>query len=565
MLAVVILGAAYSNHFDNGFHFDDAHVILNNLSIRNLERLPRFFTDPHTFTARPQNAVYRPLLTTSYAIDYHIAGALSPRQFHRTQFGLLLLLGALLVVLFRQVADLTLASPSNRYMALFAATLFCMHTANTETVNYLSARSSLAATLGVVGSFVVYLAWPQGRKSLLYLLPMLAGSLAKPLAVMFAPLLLLFLLLFETRQLTAALRRAAPAFVVSVALFVFLRTMDAETLEYANIDRWTYARTQPFVWVHYFRLFLLPVGLTADTDWSFLTSWLDLRLLTGTLFLVVLAGTVGWLSRSRQWRPAAFGLAWFAVALLPTSSIVPLSEVYNEHRIFFPFVGLALAFSWAAAQGLRGLAGRSSRAAGVVALGLALAIVAAHGIGTYQRNKVWKNGATLWKDVTVKSPRNGRGLMNYGLTLMRAGHYDEALDHFERAATYTPDYSVLEINLGIVHSALGRKEIAERHFRRALQLTPNYARGHYFFADWLRDHARCSEAIEHLERDLEISPGDVDANRLLLQIFFARGDEAALQAQARRVLILDPSHSVARAYTEGRVPVEVSDPCFRQR
>ncbi len=179
VLAVAALGAAYSNHFDNGFHFDDAHVILNNLSIRNLENLPRFFTDPYTFTARAQNAVYRPLLTTSYAIDYRIEGALVPRQFHRTQFGLLPLTGALLVVLFRRVADLALPSPSNRYVALFAATLFCIHTANTETVNYLSARSSLAATLGVVGSFVVFLAWPQGRKTWIYLLPMVAGGLTK--------------------------------------------------------------------------------------------------------------------------------------------------------------------------------------------------------------------------------------------------------------------------------------------------------------------------------------------------------------------------------------------------
>ena len=564
LLAVAVLGAAYSNHFDNGFHFDDAHVLLNNLSIRSLENLPRFFTDPHTFTARPQNAAYRPLLTTSYAIDYRIEGALVPRQFHRTQFGLLLLTGALLVAFFRRVMDLVLPSPSNRYVALFAATLFCIHTANTETVNYLSARSSLAATLGVVGSFVVFLAWPQGRKTWIYLLPMIAGGLAKPLAVMFAPLLLLFVLLFESgdsRKLAVALRRVAPAFAVAAALFVFLRSMDAETLAYANIDRWTYARTQPFVWVHYFRLFLLPVGLTADTDWKFLTSWLDLRLVAGSLFLVALAGTIGWCSRSRLLRPAAFGLGWFAIALLPTSSIIPLSEVYNEQRIFFPFVGLALALSWTAALGLRALAGRSSRAAGVLAVGLALAIVAAHGAGTYQRNKVWKNGETLWKDVTVKSPRNGRGLMNYGLTLMRAGRLEQALEYFERAATYTPDYSVLEINLGIVKSALGRNEIAEQHFRRALQLTPEYARGHYFYATWLKGRTRCSEAIEHLERALEISPGDLDANLQLLKILFAMRNEAALQAHVRRVLALDPSHSAARAFAEGRVPFNDSDPC----
>jgi len=564
VLGVAALGAAYSNHFDNGFHFDDSHVIVNNLSIRNLQNLPRFFTDPHTFTARPQNAVYRPLLTTSYAIDYRIAGALDPGQFHRTQFGLLLLLGALLVVFFRRVLELALPAPSNRYVAVFAATLFCIHTANTQTVNYLSARSSLAATLGVVGSFVIFLSWPQGRKTLIYLLPMVAGALAKPLAVMFAPLLLVFVWLFEADRggrpgLAAALRRTAPAFVAAVALFAFLRSMDAETLEYAQIDRWTYARTQPFVWVHYFRLFLLPVGLTADTDWSFLTSWLDSRLLLGSLFLAALGTAIGRLSKSRRLRPAAFGLAWFAIALLPTSSIVPLSEVYNEHRIFFPFVGLALAFSWAAALALRALARRSSRIAGVAAVGLALTLVAAHGIGTYQRNRVWKNATTLWRDVTLKSPQNGRGMMNYGLTLMRAGRLEQALEHFERAAILTPDYSVLEINLGIVNSALGHEQLAERHFRRALQLTPDYAQGRYYYADWLRDHGRCPEAIEQLERALEISPGDVDSNRLLLHILFAMGDEAALRERAQRVLALDPSHPIARAYSAGRVPFDAAE------
>ena len=95
LLAVGGVLAAYSNHFDNGFHFDDSHVIVDNLSIRGLHDVSRFFADPQTFTSLPQNAVYRPLLTLSYAIDYRLGGGLEPRQFHWTQFGLLLLLGVL--------------------------------------------------------------------------------------------------------------------------------------------------------------------------------------------------------------------------------------------------------------------------------------------------------------------------------------------------------------------------------------------------------------------------------------------------------------------------------------
>jgi len=62
---------------------------------------------------------------------------------------------------------------------------------------------------------------------------------------------------------------------------------------------------------------------------------------------------------------------------------------------------------------------------------------------TFQRNKVWQTEGTLWREVTIKSPQNGRGLMNYGNTLMAKGDYGGALDHFHRALVLAPQYSVL--------------------------------------------------------------------------------------------------------------------------
>ena len=150
----VVLGA-YANHFDNSFHFDDSHVIEDNVFIRSLSNAPRFFTDASTFSTLPDHYVYRPLLTLTYALDYKIAGGLDPTPFHTTQLLMHLLVGAGLFLLFWRVADTADPGPANRYLALFAALWYCVHTANTETVNYLSSRSDIASTLGIVGSFVV--------------------------------------------------------------------------------------------------------------------------------------------------------------------------------------------------------------------------------------------------------------------------------------------------------------------------------------------------------------------------------------------------------------------------
>ncbi|HEY3203421.1 MAG TPA: hypothetical protein VGL03_07135 [Thermoanaerobaculia bacterium] len=45
LAAVGAAYAAYSNHFHNSFHFDDATVIENNAYVRSLRNIPLFFAD----------------------------------------------------------------------------------------------------------------------------------------------------------------------------------------------------------------------------------------------------------------------------------------------------------------------------------------------------------------------------------------------------------------------------------------------------------------------------------------------------------------------------------------
>src|SRR5262249_47131678 len=154
-------------------------------------------------------------------------------------------------------------------------------------------------------------------------------------------------------------------------------------------------------------------------------------------------------------------------ALLPTS-VIPLAEVENDHRMFFPFVGLALAVSWCSALFVEKQAQRMSLGSGGRALitRCALCLLVGSGYGAHLRNEVWHSEESLWQDVTLKSPHNGRGLMNYGLTQMSKGNSTAAYDYFQRAALYTPNYSLLEVNLGLAAGELSRDAEAEQHFRR---------------------------------------------------------------------------------------------------
>src|SRR5471030_2889357 len=102
LLLVAIL-AVYANHFHNGFHFDDAHTIVNNAAIRELRNIPLFFRDATTFSALPSNQSYRPLVSTLLAIDYALGHRLRPFWFHCSIFALF---GALVLTLAFVIARL---------------------------------------------------------------------------------------------------------------------------------------------------------------------------------------------------------------------------------------------------------------------------------------------------------------------------------------------------------------------------------------------------------------------------------------------------------------------------
>ena len=534
-LALAALVAAYANHFHNDFHFDDDHTIRNNHFIRDVHNIPRFFVDPKTFSSLPANQSYRPLLTTTLALDYWMAGGLDPWAFHATSFALFALQCAAMLVLYRRLMDRARPHAWNRWIALFAATWYALHAANAETVNYIIARSEILSTLGVVVSLLMFTSKGVARRWGLYAIPAALAVCAKEQGVIAAPLIMLYVALFE-RELTVGelfqprniARLVADTWPVLVACMAILvgGLRLATTFTPGGASRWAYLWTQPFVILHYVYTFVLPVNLSADTDWSPFANPFDDRVVIGLVFVGALLwlGVTAW--RRRETRPIAFGIFWFLGALVPTSSIVPFAEVMNDHRVFFPFVGLTLAASWAIALAAFNRKDTVVPVAGVrvrlkpaaILMTACLVVLAAHAYGTHRRNIVWRTEESLWLDVTEKSPQNGRGLMTYGVIQMAKGRYDVADQYFTRALQYAPQYAYLHVNIGVLKGALGDAAEAERHFRAAQQYDPGNPVSYYYYARWLGSVGRVDEAIAFARRALELSPGHAEAQQLLAEL-----------------------------------------------
>ena len=537
-MLVTALTLLYWDHFDNGFHFDDGHTINDNHYLTDISNLPLFFQDVQTSSSLPTNQSYRPMITSLNAIDYWIAGGLNPKTFHWHIYLEFLVLLVLLFYFFLRVFKAA-SGQEHRYAALFGTAFFAFHTATAETLNYIIARSDGFSTLMVLAGVLLYIG-NTGWKKQLGLIPLIIGCLAKPTALMLAPLLAVYSLLLESPALTVraeqpdfrktilrTISTTSSYFLVGAGMYFFTRSMYSDTWTLGNESVLHYLNTQPYVLWIYLKTFVLPIGLTADTDLQIIREFFDPRVMWGlSIIFVLLAGT-WFFSRKRITLPISFGILWFFIAIIPRSSIIPLTEVMNHHRTFFPYIGLVMAVTWGAVLIFnRAFGVKPSIPAKASVAALAIVLLGLHAFGTYQRIQVWDSTASLWLDVTIKSPNNGRGLMNYGLSEMGKGNMLEAIKYYERALeTNYGRHPYLYINLGIATNTLSNrsndqqlKKKAENYFKTALRLGSRYPQTYYRYAYWLHKNNRSSEAFPYVEKAIELSPALKGARKLLQQI-----------------------------------------------
>lgn len=525
ILVLILTSLVYSNHFDNPFFFDDSHTIQSNQAITSLDEWIGFFTDASTFSSLPANRSYRPMITLMNAIDYKLAGGLNPSYFHYHIFFWYLVT---IVLFFGLIHSLYTKSAQNQVsefnillVSLLTTLFFALHTINAETVNYICARSDSFSTLCVIVSLLLFIN-SKTRKYHLYILSMVIGIWTKQTALMFVPILFVYIILFEEKIQINDLKNwfikifkvmAIPT-ILGGGLFLFNQlylTPSSTVSTNFQVTKFEYISTQFYVMVHYLGNFILPTSLSADPDLEIIKPFYDKRILLGVLVALIMLVIAFKTSRNKKTLPIAFGILWFFIASLPTS-LVPLYQIANDHRMFFPFIGIFIAIGWAVFLYVNSATRKGIKYG---SLALVLVLTLSYSFGTYQRNKVWKNAETLWKDVTVKSPNNGRGLMNYGLSQMTLGNYTIAEKYFLDAQKIQPNYYILEINLGILYGALKNNQKAEAHFLKAISLNSSAPSPEYYYARYLNENGQGRSAIKYLHKALQKSSSHIPSQMLL--------------------------------------------------
>ncbi len=503
LLVLALLAClAYANTFHGPFVFDDESSIVNNPVVKDLDK----FLSGAGYAYNPR----RFFGYLSFAINYAFGG-LNTTGYHAVNLAIHILNGWAVYFL----AFLTLRTPffAKRRIAPFfalwfpflSALLFLVHPVQTQAVTYIVQRLASLATLFYLSALICY-----GRARLLWedRPGLRGGTVAFSLAaVLFA------VLAMRTKEIAVTLPLVVLAYEVSffgtlsrkkilslVAVMLpllavvplgmlgsgkplgeILSDVNDLTRQSEVINRGDYLLTQFRVIVTYLRLLVLPVRQNLDYDYPVRHSLFAPDVFLSLLLLCALIGGATWLyllSRRREgsaadslalpWsRPAAFGILWFFITLSVESSVIPISDVIFEHRLYLPSVG---AFFTIASLLPLLLPKASSRwcVAGTALVAVALTVA------TSQRNAVWGSEVSLWSDAVAKSPGKFRPHNNLGNAFNAQGKYDEALEEYQAAIKARPDFAELHNNIGTAFLKKGMLGQAEAAYREALRLDPAY-------------------------------------------------------------------------------------------
>ena len=519
----------HAHSLGNGFHYDDGHSLLRNPHIRSLDNLPAFFSDPRTFSENPAYAMYRPLVLVTYALNY-AWGAYNPTGYQLFNLVIHCLVTLLVYVLLKQ-----LQLPSGP--SLLGSLLFGLHPVQTEPINYISSRSESLAALFYLGSFCAYLRSGTSIRShpdrVWFSLSLVAFALAllsKSTALSLPFALLAYELSAGKNNLKSQknkiLKLHLPYWLLGGFYLIFYWSLVPRGIARAGQVRTLSVQfaTQTKALIHYLKLTFVPIDMNVYQQF-----WTADSIFTCAPFASLLVGAslIGIAVTLRSRRPLLiFAIAWFFIILLPTF-VIPLHIPVNDHRLYLGIAGLGLVIAE--------LSTRIRQRWPFYLIILLFALI------SLQRDRVWKDELTLWKDATSRAPLMPETHYNLGHAHHLAGDQIRARQAYERAVQLSPQYARAQANLGaiyrqeerfqealralqaalkadpemvealntmgLVYASLEKRDESIALFRKALQLNPDLGEVWYNLGLVYRDKGLMQEAAQALQKALQLDPG----------------------------------------------------------
>jgi len=506
------------------------------------------YTDPHaTSLSLARWCGLRPILGLSFWANFQVAGQ-DTFPYHAINVLLHSLNAILLFFIVRKLLELAgTAGTPGQILAGFSATLFLAHPIQTEAVAYIASRSENLSVFFIFAAFCLFLYRPSREVKWFTsatILCLFAGAMGtKEHAIALPAIFLLtdyfFNPGFSFSGIRANWRLYLPIVFVSLAAALFIWS-------YISRDAMIGFHLQGLTWYQYFFtecravfgylwFFLFPVGLNVDHEFAESFTIFDhgAILAMGVLALFVAAAYIG----RRLFPLACYGFLVFVILLAPTSSFVPIRDVFVERRMYLPLIGLVLIL-------LEPLRRLRMPAKSLIVLLACLCAVPAY--LTWRRAAVWTSPTKLWEDSVATAPNKTRPHIGLGNAYMHDNRCPEAAREYAAAYQLSrPDFR-LKYNLAAAYECMRQPARAAPLLKDAVAENPYAASNYALLGMVLAESGDWKEGWDYLNRAEQRDPSYAPTHAYRGTILAKLGQAEQASHEFEICLRLDPNNQIAR-------------------
>jgi tetratricopeptide (TPR) repeat protein len=529
-ILIIILGIfSYHNSFNNGFHFDDRTIILEN------ERVKDFF--------KATSDLDRIVVYITFAINYSIHGFENLWAWHSVNILIHIINAILILVIGRKVAGFK--SNNIHGIAEIASLIFVIHPLMSEPVNYIKARFELSANMFCLLSILFWVMAFKAKGKMSYFISFLAlvftllSIFSKEIYIFFCPILIILSILAiygEKGFLRKHLKGLIVFSISGVLILVFgLIQMDLshqimERLKSPSLGQYILTELRAF-WFG-ISLFFLPIPERLNVDHYFRISANILEIeailsILATVALITIAFFI-WF-RNRYISACIF---WIIISYFPYF-LLTSQEIIREYTLYLPSIAMTLGV----ASGLRYIFTQYRKWAypAMTFLIILLSIL------TIERNSAWLNDISLWKDAVKKSPKKARPHGNLSYAYLFHNDLEMAIEEARRTIEIDPQEWRGMVALGKAFKKKGNLIMAAQEFKRAIRINPNAHEAWEELGLVLREFGR-EDAILCLEKAVELKPDSYIYKNNLGLAYYDIGKYDISESIFHDALRLDPGN-----------------------
>jgi len=569
---------AYFNSFSVPFHYDDISFLREKTVIKSFQLFSDWIKEDFS-----RIITGRAFLLFTFYLNYMV-NELDTFGYHLVNLFIHISTAFLVYLLIARYADNLTSPPFNSPLtkgghrgvgysikSLLAASLFLLHPINTESVTYISSRSSELSAFFILASMLCFfratfykqsinnspspspqspplkgesnaLSCPPlklrggrgsydegeegfiGRKLCagyytLSILFFILGLSTKESAIVTPALILLFDFYFisgNRKDFKSRLKYHLPFWIIIAAGFFYYAGYITSPAMYRR--PWLmHIFTELKVFVEYLRLLIFPVGLNIDHDIKASVSpdpavIVSAAMIVGLIILAVFL-------RKRN-RVLSFSILWFFVNLAPFL-IIRLQDYMAERWVYAASIGFALFVS----ELLIILFGKYKKTS-VFAV---VCLTVFSGVFTHMRNDVYKDPITLWSDAVKKSPEKVRPYTNLCAYYVEKRETDRAIEVCGTAINKGSNQAETYINLATAYffkNDLDNAEMTLLSMSNNKKIILNNAAMevyHYNLGSIYKGKENYERAIEEYKNVLKITPQSPAAFGLIAECYILLG------------------------------------------